>query len=683
MAPDEVDPLPEGDRQDILQQLSINALANAFPVDRFLIRKEEANDKGVDGSLEVKVEIKTDTSAGPTSSKWAFKNFRAQYQLKSTDSTEINTDGSVSFSIKTRNLNYLLSGPCPIYFLWMEQLKQMRYAWARGEWNRLDRDNPDWKNQGTFTVRFSNILDATAFDEIHDQIIKEAKLNRRINETLSQSSLSERVVVAVDPKNLQSTDPREIYNWLSESGMTIVAAGFGLKVTELFEFINPGQKREAKLRLVAAYACASLGRNAEAEAHLSVAALKRSDLPEYDQRFLDYLRDVCGYQTGRIDLAEYLEREQKWSDSNTGVFAAEHQLEILRQKRLVEQNLDTREQLFQQMRVESRVFDSEPTTAAHKIKARLLMLNAEGDDLSLKFIENSGLCRVRGKMGFDARELYMTFKDDMEKSWREWAAKAQELISDSTVERHPILIADAITMRLAVLVNMLLYSQQQSASGNEAWKPDEGILPAFQQEAICACDIYRTAGTLEGETRARLLLVDLLELDGKAAEAKVLADECLVVTEAMGYSGLTKKAREHSEGNTPLKKFQAALNLSRSEDPDFHMAKAPDGELRKMAGDILKALGLPPERLKFLEIELFSQRRLCKEQVKFCQHLQMNQDRAHLKHPSTFFQADPVRYCGCMIHPYRSRNPSNHADYVIDDFKQTFCDSCSDNSPKN
>lgn len=44
---DDFGPLPEGDRQDTLQQLSLKALRNALPEGKFLFRDERADDKGV------------------------------------------------------------------------------------------------------------------------------------------------------------------------------------------------------------------------------------------------------------------------------------------------------------------------------------------------------------------------------------------------------------------------------------------------------------------------------------------------------------------------------------------------------------------------------------------------------------------------------------------------------------
>jgi Domain of unknown function (DUF4365) len=137
-------PLPKADRQHTLQKQSLKAFQNLLPEEKFLFRDEHTDDKGVDGALEVQQNN-------------VFTNCRAQVQLKSTDDgpDKFNKDGSYSLSVDTSNLNYLLNGPSPLYVLWFAKTGEIRFAWAHDEWQRLDKVNPDWQNQGTFTIRFS------------------------------------------------------------------------------------------------------------------------------------------------------------------------------------------------------------------------------------------------------------------------------------------------------------------------------------------------------------------------------------------------------------------------------------------------------------------------------------------------------------------------------------------------
>lgn len=679
---DDLGPLPEGDRQDALQQRSLTALRAQLPADKFLFRDERVDDKGVDGSLEAKRIVKA-ASDEVTAARSQFTNCRAQVQLKSTDSPKQNQDGSISYVLESRNLNYLLSGPSPIYFLWISTTNEIRYAWARDEWQRLDIETPLWKGQTTFTVRFRNVLDARAVDAIHDRIIREARLARRIHETLSRSALSEKVVVSIDAATLNSTDPQQVYSWIMDSGMTIVSAGFGRQVVEWFNFINPDRREVARAQLIVAYAQASLGRYHEAQGHISAAALRRGDLSPLDQRFLDYLRNAAAYQTGQISLDEYSRREQKWSDNHSGITAVENRLDVLRQRRLRERDRTTRMQLLDEMRQKARECQEQvDATEAHKLQARIIVLSAEGDDLAARFIERAVSCQARHEMGYPVGEFVKATNAELLDEWEKWEARAQTVIRDAVSEGHPLLIADAIATRVTIYVGTLLISRMQAAGSNDTWNPDRDRIHTLMSEAEVALSIYKTAGNLEGETRAKLLLSDLFELAGQETAATSLAEGAAVVAEAMDYSQLAARARDHIEGTTVFRQFQAELRRRQSEDEDIHMANRSDEDILAIAQHSLDTLELPLERLPVLEREWFSQRRVSRERLQHCRHIQLLQDLTHEQNPSTHFHADPARICVCGLHAYRSVNQVSDSEAVISDFKQAYCTGCPDRSPK-
>lgn len=76
-------------------------------------------------------------------------NLRGQVQLKASVRLEGMKDGSISFSIRTANLNYLLNGTAPIYILYDSGKDEFWYAWAQDEARRLAAENPAWRDQGS------------------------------------------------------------------------------------------------------------------------------------------------------------------------------------------------------------------------------------------------------------------------------------------------------------------------------------------------------------------------------------------------------------------------------------------------------------------------------------------------------------------------------------------------------
>ena len=162
------DNLPLSDRQEQLEELSFRAFQNILPIGKFRFRDERGKDKGVDASIELL-------------EGYANTNFRAQLQLKGTDSVNENEDGSIPRSVSVRNLNYLLNVPSALYILYVQPTNELRYVWARDEQRRLDSTNIEWEKQKTVTLLFNNVLNTEAFAVIFERIHREARLSRNVH----------------------------------------------------------------------------------------------------------------------------------------------------------------------------------------------------------------------------------------------------------------------------------------------------------------------------------------------------------------------------------------------------------------------------------------------------------------------------------------------------------------------
>jgi Domain of unknown function (DUF4365) len=683
MKPTDLGPLPLGDRKDTQQQLSLKALRNRLPEDKFLVRDERIDDKGVDVALEAKVEVRVPTKDGGQEIMHGFTNCRAQGQLKSIDAPEPNVDGSVSYSIETSNLNYLLNGQSPIYFLWLAPTDEIRYAWAKDEWHRLDAENPGWMEQGTFTIRFHKVLAAAAIDSIHERIIKEARFVRSVTETLARASLSEEVVVRIDPQTLESTDPLKLHEWINSSGMTLVSSGYGAKILDWVSVLNAEDRTDPRVKLVVAYAQVILGRNYEAAGSLSAAKLGIDRLSPEDREFLGYLEDVCAYHTGRIDQAEYLRREDNRSSNETGFAAAWHRLEVLRQNRLRSRDRDRRAELLAGMRsAAAQIEAASDATRAHKLNARIHLLIAEGDNLAgrltLEFVQT----QARADMGIPAERVAQQNRARLTQLWDGWGKRASDCIEEAAEEGHPLLLADALSAKASVYQGVLLTQRMHAAATETNWQPPEDMIRSTMEEVEYAIRLYKLAGNIEGETRAKLLLADLFDTLGQSQAAKNLAESAVVVARAMGYSRLESHALEYIEEATLFQQFQKSVAQRKAIDEDVHTADEPDDTVRAVARFTLESLGLPLDRLPFLERESEACRQIARERVDFCRHLNLIQDLRHTLSPSTCYAIDPDRACVCEKHGHESRIRHPDATAVISGFKGAYCQGCPDRSPK-
>jgi hypothetical protein len=668
-------PLPEGDRQDSLQQLGLNALRNLLPQDRFLIRDERVDDKGVDVALEAKLTIRKNDS------DWEqFTNCRAQAQLKSTDSTKRNIDGSVSYEIDVSNLNYLLNGPCPIYFLWIEPAKEMRYAWAREEWRRLDAENEKWKEQGTVTVRFREVLNA---DAIHERIVAEARFAREIHETLARDSLAERVVVSIDPKALTSDDPQKVFGWITSSGMTIAASGYGKRLLQWLDVLRPEQKRDPRVQLVAAFTQAGLGRYHVALGHVAEAASRKAALSASDRRVLDSVRDFCRYQTGAMDQDEYLRRENERSASRTGASGAAHKMEVLRLERLSSLDRARRSGLLVQMRgVLEEMKAAGDASAGQLISARLNVLYGEGDEIMGDMTSNVMMIQFRRDMRLPTGSQAVRAGLQSAEAWKVWEVEAQQIIREAAAEKHPLLLAEAMTLRLTVYQMLVANQRMEAFAIGKEWPPPADLCRKWAGEVEQAIGIFRQADNLEGETRAKLLRADFHYLVGEVDSARRLAEECLPVAEAMGYTRLESHAREYTEGPTNFERFQASRTERRGQDEDVKLAGETDARLHELSIHSLRSMELPSNRLPVVERDWHALRMTAQERVSWCRYLNMKQDLGHMQSPETAYLTDPERFCICEKHGYEAGIRHTDPATVIMSFKKAYCDGCPDRSPK-
>src|SRR5262249_29151072 len=144
-------------------------------------------------------------------------------------------------------------------------------------------------------------------------------------------------------------------------------------------------------------------------------------------QFFKYLRVACDYHTGRITLDEYVVKEQEWAGRLTGVQAAEYYLEVLRRARLLERQPDRRAELLEQMRetVERIIADSE-AVPSHIIGARIILLQADGEDLNGRLFLASSLIKSQQQAGFLTVEMARQARQDADTQLEEWTLKFRQ-----------------------------------------------------------------------------------------------------------------------------------------------------------------------------------------------------------------------------------------------------------------
>ncbi len=659
-------PLPKMDRNAELQRRSIAVFQESLAPDKFVFRDERADDAGVDGSLEVLVDGQ-------------YTNLRSQVQLKSTDSGDRNIDGSVSVPVRVANLNYLLNGHSPIYVLYVAPRNELRFVWARDERRRLDQANAEWPQQETITLRFDEIVTSETLELIHQRIRQEAQFQRKVNDILDAASSTEPVVVRIDAETLAVTDPQEAKRILISSGTAIVSAGYAREVKNLIKLLNEKDAQSPRILLVQAHADFNLQRYESALALVGEASLNLNDLSEEDRLFLQAIRDGSEFQTGRISITEFAQRLDKISQSEAGRFAISNRLDRLRYALLAEPNRDRRSPLLSELQGVVKEIDESDLSPSFKIHARICLVEAEGHQFVMDSLREIADSRIKLQLGrfTDFQAMFAGHGVKLAK----WDEQSVAVLKDAIEMGGPYLIANAMLTRGNVCHGVLTNQKMLSVMFGQPVMFSDEFIQNNIENANHAIEIFKQAGNLEGELRANMLLADLYDLIGRNADAQRIAADVLPKAKALNYAALLGRAQDHLSGRSLQSKLAESAKPKSEEDRIRSHTEESDDELRQLAAQMLKLLDLPPERLPVMEREYESYRDIAREQLRWCRHIELIQDKRHELHPATHFRTDPTRFGMCNL--YRYRSTLGNADWraVISVFKNTYCNGCPDRSP--
>lgn len=659
-------PLPIADRNSELQRRSLGALRALLPNDKFVLRDERIDDAGVDVSLELLIDS-------------AYTDLRSQVQIKSTESTPSNRDGTISISIKVSNLNYLLNGPSPLYLLYVAPDNEFRFAWARDERKRLDKINANWIDQKTITLRFVNVLAQDAFDEIHQRIRREAQFRRQVTDILDTAGSLENVAIRIATDTLRITDAAEAKRILQDSGIAVVSSGYASEVKELSKLLSEEDLRLPRILLVLAHAEYMLGRYLTSIAFIKEATLRTEELSEDDQLFLHSLGDACDYQLGRIEASKLIERATESLKNSSSQFSIALKLNRLRHILLNEGDLERRIAFLKELQtLVGEITDSSEYSAAFKLYARISFAEAEGYQVVLLTMRLLGEERIKTNLGrlSGLESIVQTQAERL----ANWQFDINQILKDAVTQAHPFLLATAVQVQVTIAVHYV--TNQYRVSPDALNSPNvRNLLTEALENIEGALDISLKAKNLETELRSRILIADIYELLGRQSEAQEIARNILPKAKAMEYAALAWRAEAHLTGQTLLGKFKELAQPKSEEEWAAINANFSDREVRKYAQKILEMAELPAERLPILERDCFSRRDISNEKFSWCRHLELIQDLEHEGQPATHFAKDPTRYGKCLLLGYESRIGNADWGTVIRAFKRTYCEGCIERNP--
>jgi len=409
--------LPSANPQEALETVSRNYFKPLFDPARFEVRSEDYRDKGVDFDIEI---IKD------TGERKVYTNFRFIVQLKSTDTINVNTDGSISIQIETSNINYLLNHPMPAYYvLYHNPSGNFYFENLRDYTSSLAAKDENWKDQASHTLRFSRGLDNPAIDDIHSFTLQKGIMQRQLDEQTSLLAHSQHAndKIILD-RDLNIISDAEIRKLVEKGGFALINKNRWADVIKLHRKSSGSMETSGLYNLVLGVASYHSGNMPDALSFLKAAKKKDASLQPELENVLNYFEAMTKYALGILGEKEYNEKMVSCSNSPTLAFYIS--LENTKNEYFRNCNLDNAFKIYEQ-RVRKIILDEKCPTGL-KFSATLELLQIDGENINMEYVRNISRFNGLGLENMDMLYKAHHFLTWFHNAYQEWLSKIDEIM---------------------------------------------------------------------------------------------------------------------------------------------------------------------------------------------------------------------------------------------------------------
>lgn len=323
--------LPKDSRNEQLETISKNYFRPLFDVERFIV-KEEFIDNGIDFRIELK----------SNSNKLGFG---FNFQLKSSESTLKNKDGSYSKSLETSNIEYLLNNGQPAFYgfyileedtIYFENLDNFIY--------QLYIKDIDWQSQLNHSLRFSKKMDIKSIDEIFDIALNRGLMLRNLNSKLAENintPNSDKNIIIDYKGNVKSDD--EIEEFIKKYGLFLNDEFRWRDILDMHNKRSIGSKKTSFYNFIIGVSYMHTGSYFQALDYLKNSIANIEVLEKDLQDYLIYYYAELQLLFGLITKDDYKEKIQTAS-FNTGIkyYIELDEIQELMQEMYISENFEAK-----------------------------------------------------------------------------------------------------------------------------------------------------------------------------------------------------------------------------------------------------------------------------------------------------------------------------------------------------
>jgi hypothetical protein len=380
-------------------------------------------------------------------------------------------------------------------------------------------------------------------------------------------------------------------------------------------------------------------------------------------------------------MAELSRRLEQMNQHNSGsIFALSNRLTQIRYAFYSEDSPERRNICLKQLTsLVDEIVSSPDNSDVLKVQARIQLLETEGHQFVFEFLREMGDCRIKLALGHrpDLAGLLQTQISGL----KDLETKTAGVLKDTLAFGSPSLISVAMVTRGYLFYLVLLNQVILSLLFDRPIKLQQTVVQEHIDSTLQAIEIFRQAGNLEHELRAKMLLADLYQLIGRQSDAQQIAEEIMPTAKIMEYTNLISRAEIHISGNSLQNQIAENVRPKSEQEKATSNAEMSDEKIRMFAAQMHKLLELSPECFPVLERDYKCLRDIAGEKLHWCKHIEILQDRTHEQDHKTLYRADPSRVCICSLNKHRSILESTDWITLISAFKRCYCESCTDRTP--
>jgi hypothetical protein len=664
--PPKLGPLPRISAEKLFEQQSLDALRSQLPADKFICRDERLTDYGVDVSLELIHE------SCPT-------NIRCLLQLKARHGLSPKADGSISLSVETSNLNYLLNSPSSIVVLFDGDNNIFYWCFAQVEMHRLHNTGISLTAQTKVTLHFTNTLPDTT-NLLFDSLFESCMFARGLREKL----------IALPPNAMVHVNANQVIGPI-DADKAFFDEGWGLanegNIDELLKrhaLLPDETRKSARVQLIIALGYYSGGRPLDSRAALIEPTLALN-LCREDTDLVQLLRMNTDFLLGEMTRTELGDAAQTLAVNASPLFRLHYEVNFILSQ------IATRDQaeLAQLQTRAARTLVLAATTLGIRHPVSMLATLAErqiaAQLLLHKYIIDSISAQQTGTLGELLRdgESPEVIQEAAEATLRTWLrdVEAIAVATTSWPSIHAEAQFTACTLRYGALRVRFLLDVMSSRS-----HPEELIKQLFHLEDEIGVIIEKTKRRRADDiaTRFGVLQLAVIEMFKSDSELKVRAQRVAAYCKLTGLKRYEAIALTYVNGETitnrTLKGIAAQQELDRQ---DRVISSLSASERDDLVRQTMIRLRLPPERSNAVRDDVECLATAEEERITFCRHLHVIQDTRHTLSKETAYAKPFDRAASCELLGRESLVRSPEWRSILTAFKAAHCSGCKHRAPRS